>query len=245
MQEECASIQSISISFPTSTTIGDAVSIRKYLKDNNLGRYFRYDETSIIMLENIVSWNKLVSVWKIIADYFLYLRELHVITACLRMEHLRVHEIKLCLVISIPDVVFCHTSGFHMTNNNVFRSNDYRQYKRGNDFWQESKGIQQSFITAIPSDTGVSLVFNFSGKYRAPITPCFMDGNYQTVINRLVTIGGVYLTQATCPEYFDVAKGYVPFLPEPFRTMLSNANWFDGNFKKKYLTDKILRGALL
>jgi len=151
----------------------------------------------------------------------------------------RIHEINLLFDIPIPNAIFCKTDGFRKINANTYRSIDYHQYKRNNE---ESKGIQQSFLTINHNEYGSSVKLSFSGRYCEHIPLNSLMLNFDTFIDRLMSLGSIYLTQATNPDSFIIARGYVPFLPKQFNSMLNNANWFNGKYRRENITSKFIGG---
>jgi hypothetical protein len=158
-----------------------------------------------------------------------------------------IHEIKLRFDIDIPGAIFCRTGKFLKVRNNIYRSDDTRKYlrKSGYNDEKESKGRQRSFVTVIQRETDSSVILSFSGKYRAHISPGLLYLGNDELIQRLCSLGSIYLTQATDPETFKIARGYVPYLPVRFHSMLNNANWFNGSFRRRNITPNFLGGVLL
>jgi hypothetical protein len=169
------------------------------------------------------------------------------------MDQLRVHEIKLRFDIAIPGSIFCKTGRFLKVNENTYRSDDTRKYKRRARTPQKyeshkkmkSKGRQQSFVTVIQYRESSSVIFSFSGKYRAHIPFNYLSLSNNDLIQRLCSFAGVYLTRATNPGSFKVAPGYVPMFPKEFQSILKEANWSNGGFRKRYMTGNLEGGALL
>jgi hypothetical protein len=151
------------------------------------------------------------------------------------------HFLKIS-TISREEPIFCHTSGFRKINETKYQSNDYHQYRRLNDSFSESKGIQQSFVTVEHYDHGSSVVLSFSGRYREHIPFFSLNTPFYSFITKLLSLGSIYLTQTVNPENFKIAKGYVPFLPMEFRFMLNNANWFNGNYRRRNITENFIGG---
>jgi hypothetical protein len=158
-----------------------------------------------------------------------------------------IHEIKLRFDIDIPGVIFCRTEKFLKIKGDMYRSDDTHKYlrKSGYDDKKESKGRQMSFVTVIQREAGSSVILSFSGKYRAHISPDLLYHDNDELIQCLCSFGSIYLTQATDPKVFEIARGYIPFLPEIFYSMLKDANWFDGSFRRKNITPNFLGGVLL
>ncbi|GHV89062.1 hypothetical protein AGMMS50267_14220 [Spirochaetia bacterium] len=233
-------IQSISISFPACAVQGETESVRLYFKCQNLGKYFKYGNTSIIMNDYIT--DETLTVWKQIDRYFYMLHQKGVITSYLTSQDLVVHEVQLRFDLPFPGFSFCRTAGFRKINKSTYRSNDYNQHLRDNGESIESKGIQRSFVTVRQCENGDSFIFSFSGRYRQHITPLFLDANIEKVIEKLITLGSIYLTQVTKPEYLRIAPGYIRFLHGNFKKMLDNANWFSRSFKRKYVTNNFIGG---
>ncbi|MDR1224619.1 MAG: hypothetical protein LBL07_17335 [Tannerella sp.] len=169
------------------------------------------------------------------------------------MNQLRVHEIKLRFDIAIPGSIFCKTGGFLKVNNNTYRSNDTRKFKRrarASTKYEsyeemESKGRQQSFVTVIQYEEGSSVIFSFSGKYREHIPFNYFTLPNNDLIQRLCSFAGIYLTHATNPGNFKVSWGYVPMFPKEFQSILKEANWFNGGFRKRNMTGGFKGGVLL
>jgi hypothetical protein len=236
-------IQSIIISLPVSMVNGETRNLRAYFKSQGSIRYYRYGDTALIEI-NTSEFDPMrsCSLLELIMQHFLMLKSYNIISPGLEISNLRIHEIKLRFDISIPQAIFCHTSGFRKINEKKYRSNDYRQYKRQNDSFSESKGIQQSFVTVEHHDNGSSVVFSFSGRYREHIPFYSLNTPFYSFITHLLSLGSIYLTQIVNPENFKIAKGYVPFLPKEFYHMLNNANWFNENFRRRNITANFIGG---
>jgi hypothetical protein len=236
----CPYIQSLIVSFPACMVYGETKYLRAYFKSQNLGQYFRYGDTALISIE-IANFNY-TSLWELIRQLFLILQNQHIISLELTVQLLKIHEIKLRFDIPIPGAIFCRTSGFRKINENIYCSNEYHQNIRRKEFYSESKGIQRSFITVINYDWGSSVILSFSGRYREHVSMDFLLLGYNAFTERLVAFGSVYLTQATRPNDFRISRGYVPFLPDSFHSLLNNANWFNNDFRRKNMTTNFIGG---
>jgi len=233
-------IQSITLSLPANMTNGVTKKLREYFRFQNIGKYFKYGNTVLLMINATgFYFNYAESLWDIVAQYFCELQNCGIISPELSASHVRIHEINLRFDIPIPNAIFCKTDGFRKINSNTYRSTDYRQYKRKND---ESKGIQQSFLTVLHNESGSSVILSFSGRYCEHISLDSLLVSFNTFINCLISLGSIYLTQATNPDNFIIARGYVPFLPIPFKSMLNNANWFNGKYHRKNITADFIGG---
>jgi hypothetical protein len=89
------------------------------------------------------------------------------------------------------------------------------------------------------------VIFSFSGKYLKHIPFDFLMRNNNDLIQRLCSIGSIYLTQSANPESFQIARGYKMLFPQEFQKMLNDANWDEDNFKRKNITPNFLGGVLL
>jgi predicted DNA-binding transcriptional regulator AlpA len=233
-------IQSVTISLPAEMICGDAKYLNYLFKSNNWGTYLKYGYTSLILI-NTTPFGYDYSMWSTIESFFTLLQRQGILSRFLVMDQLRIHEIKLRFDIAIPGSIFCKTGGFLKVNNNTYRSNDTRKFKRRARTPQEyesysemeSKGRQQSFVTVIQYGEGSSVIFSFSGKYRKHISFDYLSLPKDDLIQRLCLFAGVYLTHATNPGNFKVAPGYVPMFPKEFQFILKEANWFSGCFRKK------------
>jgi hypothetical protein len=223
---------------------GETKLLRDYFSSQFPGRYYRYGSTSLIEINTAgFAFADSDSIWKIIVYYLSTLQNYDILSLELQPQHLRIHEIKMRFDIPIPEAIFCKTAGFRKIDESTYRSIDYRQNRRYNDFTSESKGIQQSFLTVIQNHDSSSVILAFSGRYREYLSPDCLKLRYDTLIERLIAIGSIYLTQATNPAFFKVARGYEPFLPAQFHSMLTSANWFNGNYKRRNVTVNF-RGGL-
>ena len=236
----CPYIQSIIISLPANMTNGVTKELREYFISRNMGKYYRYGDTVLIFID--VTGFYLYhpySLWDIVTQHLSMLQNCGVISRELSAHQVQTHEIKLRFDIPIPNAIFCKTDGFRKINANTYRSTDYRQYKRKNE---ESKGIQQSFLTVIHYESSSSVILSFSGRYCEHIPPDSLLLSFDMLNNYLISLGSIYLTQVTSPAYFKVARGYVPFLPIQFQSMLNNANWFNGKYRRKNITANFIGG---
>jgi hypothetical protein len=215
--------------------------LRAYFTTQNLGKYIRRGDTALIMID-MVGLNPAYPIWGYITQYLTTLQWRGIISRNLTSSQLGIHEINLRFDIEIPGAIFCKTAGFRKVNDNTYRSTDYHQYRRQNGFFSESKGIQQSFVTVIQYEAGSSVILSFSGKYHAHIPVDFLQINYDAFIKRLISLGSIYLTQATNPDYFNIGKGFFPFFPKSFQSMLNDANWFNDKFRKRNITANFIGG---
>jgi hypothetical protein len=242
-------IQSITITVPSCLVNGSREYLSDLFKRNNWGNYFKYGYYSLILidLKNFSPWYP--SIINLITNFIYFLQINSILSPQLSYQNIGIHEINLSFYIDFPEAIFCNTNYFYKVDDITYRSNDTRQYLRRNKYSDEencSKGRQRSFLTVKQyNEIGTTMVFDFSGKYAKHIPFYFLTLNYDELIQKLCTLGSIYLTHATCPNGLKVAKGYIPFLPESLQTILNHANWFNGNFTKKYYKPNILRGGFL
>jgi len=154
--------------------------------------------------------------------------------------------------IEIPGCVFCKTGYFLKVDKSTYRSNDTRKILRINkrpkdrQLNKSSKGRQQSLLTVTQYENLEStVIFTFSGKYVKHIPFEFINSNYEELINDLCSLASIYLTQATNPEGFKIARGYFPFCNEYFQKVITDANWFSPKFSRRYYKPNFFRGAFL
>jgi hypothetical protein len=235
------SIPTIAVSFPADAVCGETRRLRFFFRKNNIGKYFRYGNTAIIMIATN-HFDGMIPVWEQVLQHFRMLQEKGVLSENLGPEQLKIHEIKLKLEFSISGLFFCKTEGFRQINGTTYKSTDYRKYIRECGEFRESKGIQASFLTVEQHKSHCALIFTFSGRYREHITPEFLNTSIEFVILRLLRLVSIYLTQVTSPEYFEIFESYLPFLPESFKSVFANAGWFNDGYKKKYMTKNFIGG---
>ena len=247
MSNENAIIQSISITLPDNLIQRETKELRNAFKAEALGRFFKYGNTVICQIFTD-RFNPVVSMKQNINDYILFLYDNNYIAGIPRMGQIGLHEIQLRFDIDMPEAIFCRPGGFwesEPTEYRVFHSNDYRQMRRETFGGTESKGRQRSFITVEICRMSSRVFLFFSGKYLDKIPLDILDYTVYEMKDRLLTIGSIYLTQATNPEDFKISKGSELFLPNDFRTLLENANWLNRRYQRRNLTGRFLRGALL
>jgi hypothetical protein len=226
---------------------------REYLsglfKNNNWGNYFKYGDYSLIMIDLRYSLQFYFSVISFITAFLYFLQMNGILSPQLSYHNIWIHEINMCFDIDFPETVFCNTNYFYKVNETTYRSNDTRQYKRKSkdpekEDW--SKGRQRSFVTVEQyGEWGSRIIFTFSGKYikHIPINYLYLDND--ALIENLCSLGVIYITQATNPDGLKIARGYLPFLPQRLQTVLKDANWFNGNFSKRYFKHGFLWGGFL
>jgi hypothetical protein len=161
-------------------------------------------------------------------------------------EEVKLHEIELEFDLPYPGLLFCTMEGFRKVDENTFCSLDYNPNKR-KDSSRGSKGKQRSFITVSNYDFGSKLLLCFSRKYKLHISIDDLKKSGQELIGYLQNLGSIYLTHATTPKSFIVAKGYIPFIEKstqaPFLDMLNKANWFS-EYRRRNVCKNFLGGVL-
>ena len=232
-------IQSITLSLPAYMVNGDSRSLREYFKSNNFGRYYKYCNTSLFLIE-LISYdeNYKYSIWSLVYQYLSTLKNDCVLSPEFSIEKVGIHEIRLRFDIPIPNAIFCNTEGFIKSNENTYHSRDYYVFLRKN----KSKGIQQSFLTVNHFNFGSSVLMVFSKKYLKYFINDLLKYGFTEFKEILLSFGSIYITQATNPNYFRIANGYVPFLPKPFYSILSNANWFNGKYYRRNISKNFIGG---
>ncbi|MDR3058222.1 MAG: hypothetical protein LBU84_08795 [Prevotella sp.] len=108
------------------------------------------------------------------------------------------------------------------------------------------KGKQRALIKVVNNDCSYKVLLSFSGKYKKHLKPTsvFLSEKEIDVIIKLIKLGGIYLTHATTPAHFIVARGLKHYLPHDFLALLNIAGWFSQDFKKRNVTDNFLGGLL-
>lgn len=241
--KNCCEIESVEIAFPSQYVIGVTNDLRHYFRAKNIGKYLKFVQTSTINYGKEF-FNDSETIGDTIQNLLTGLKNNHIIQIGLNMNEIRLHKITLQFSLPYQKLIFCDMRGFRKINKNTYASLDYRQNIRPNKK-RGSKGKQYSFIHVINHQDKVLLKLCFSRKYIQHITisNLFMDtGN---LIQYLLKLGSVYITQATCPEYFRVTEGYFPyFLPEhqSFIDFLHSACWFD-SFNRRNITKRFLGGV--
>jgi hypothetical protein len=226
---------------------GNAKQLNQYCKTQNWGTYLQHGNSSLFFI-NTGGFSPDFPLWTHLTSFLSMLQTMGIISSGLDMRYqVTIHEIKLRFDIEIPGAIFCKTGRFLKLSDTVYRSDDTRKYLRKSGYYdeKESKGIQQSFVTVIQRREDSSVILAFSGKYRKHISPEFLCLSNEELIHCLCKLGSVYLTQATDPEAFIIARGYVKYLPVRFRSLLKDANWYDGNFSRRNITTNFLGGVLL
>jgi hypothetical protein len=207
---------------------------------NGLGNYIYYGHLALFEIN--IDVNNYTSVWDNILSFLYYLKRMTIVLPSSPIELIKLNEIQLCFEIPVPGAIFCNTHGFRKAEN-IFRSNDYHQFIRNKGLENEmSKGIQRSFISVYQFTHGSSIILTYSGKYKKHISVDFLKLNPVILVKRLISIGSVYLTQATNPEYLKISEGAIRYLPPDFQELLNNANWYKKPFKVKNMTANFIGG---
>jgi hypothetical protein len=226
---------------------GRAKDLKSLFKRQHWGNYFQYGYHSLVMID-LRYFTPSYSVLGQISPFLGFLQGRGILSPLLTVNHLKIHEIKLRFDIDIPGGIFCKTGEFLKVDDVTYRSDDTRKITRKkpySDNREWSKGRQMSFVNVIQHNNGSSVIFSFSGKYRKHISFEFLMLNKNELIQRLCSIGSIYLTHATNPESFQIARGYKMFFPQEFQKMLNDANWDEDNFRRKNITSNFYGGALL
>jgi hypothetical protein len=240
-------IQSVTINVPSHMVYGRPKYLKELFKAARWGNYFQYGYSSLILVD-LRYFCPSCSVFDQIAPFFRFLQGNGVLSPFLDVGHITIHEIKLRFDIDVVGALFCKTGSFLKVDDVTYRSNDTRKLTRKSlmdDSKEWSKGRQMSFITVIQRDNGCSVIFSFSGKYRRHIPVNFLCLSNMELIQRLCSIGSVYLTQVSNPESFKISEGYKLMLPKQFQSMLNNANWNKDTIKRRNITSNFIGGALL
>ena len=233
-------IQSITISIPSDMVSDSRSHLSSLFKANYWGNYFKYGNTSLILINLYTS----CPIFTQINQFIAFLKRDGILSMSLSFNQIKIHEIKMRFDIEIPGCIFCKTGYFLKVDKNTYRSNDTRKIIRKKDNW--SKGRQQSFLTVTQyEDHRSTIIFTFSGKYAKNIPFEFLNSTYEELINNLCSLAGIYLTQATNPEGFKISRGYLPFCNEYFQKIITDANWFAPKFSRRYYKPNFFRGALL
>jgi hypothetical protein len=233
-------IRSIAFSFDSRFVNGKTPRLRIVFIKNRWGKYYRYGNISIIKIQ--INRNA-VSLWQEISSVLEILKSSKILNSALDEEDIHIHEIIFDFKLEFAHPVFCKTSGFYKINDFKYRSNDFRRSKRKTDGTDESKGIQQSFVAVTFRKEETILSFCFSGKYTKHLYTPHLHYPMDNFINLLKKLSAVYITQATGPDRLIFERGYTPFLPSELSEILTDAHWRE-NFKTRYVTKNILRGAL-
>jgi hypothetical protein len=234
-------IQSVTITIPRFYISQNNITVKNFIASNKLGNYIYYGHFAIFNINIGISISH-NSVWDNILSFLDNLRCNTMVSPLLPVELIKLKEIKLCFEIPVPGAIFCSTRGFRKVGN-IFRSNDYRQFIRNKGLENEmSKGIQSSFVSVYQCKNGSRVILNYSGKYKRYISIGFLYLNPLILVKHLISIGGVYLTQAVNPEHFRIAEGTVKYLPLDFQDLLNGANWYKTPFKVKNMTANFIGG---
>jgi len=224
-------IQSVTISIPSNIVYDDRKTLSNLFNTNQWGDYCKYGDISYLLI-NLYNSNIYGSIFNQITNFLSILCQQGILLSSFPDEGIRLHEIRLRFDISISGLIFCKTGYFNKVDKTTYRSNDYRQKKDKNGW---SKGIQQSFLTVTHYENiGSTVVFAFSGKYIKHIPIELLTLSYRKIIDNLCYLASIYLTQATDPNGFKIARGYLQFSNPYFQRILNNANWFSPNFNKRY-----------
>jgi len=245
MQVNCCEIESVEIAFPSQYVIGVTNDLRHYFRTKKIGEYLKFVQTSIIKYGSAF-FNDSETIGNTIRNLLIGLQDSNIIRLDFNMNEVRLHKITLQFSLPYPELIFCDKRGFRKQGktNNTFASLDYkrnsRPKKRGG-----SKGKQYSFIQVINHQDKVLLKLCFSRKYIKHIAMSNLFMDTENLIQYLLKLGSVYITHATCPEYFKITKGYFPFFRQEdkiFITFLDSASWF-GSFTRRNITEKFLGGV--
>jgi hypothetical protein len=239
-------IQSVTLNIPSYMVSGRPKDLKALFKTHHWGNYFQYGYSSLVMID-LRYFCPSFSIFNQIILFLNFLKDNGILSPLLDVAHLKLHEIKLRFDIDILNGIFCETGKFLKVDDVTYRSDDTKKIMRknpyNNNLW--SKGRQMSFVNVVQHDNGSSVIFSFSGKYRKHIPFDFLKLNNNDLIQRLCSIGSIYLTQSTDPDSFRIARGYKILFPQQFQNMLNDANWGEDNFRRKNITSNFLGGALL
>jgi hypothetical protein len=235
----------VSILLDSKYVNGITSILRDLFKQNHLGRYYRYSAVSIIKYEADFFVDS-VTIWTALLNRISDLKKRGIISIHMKDEDIKLHEIELEFDLPYPGLVFCEMEGFRKVNEDTFCSLDYNPNKR-KDPSRGSKGMQRSFITVSNHDFGLKLLLCFSRKYKLHISIDDLMKSKQDLLEYLQNFASIYLTQATTPKYFSVAKGYIPFIEKSTQTsfldMLNKANWFS-EYRRRNICKNFLGGVL-
>jgi hypothetical protein len=238
---ENAYIRSVVITIPRLYVTKNNMDVENFISKNGLGNYLYYGHLSLFDI-NMVIFNNFISVWDNILLFLDNLKFEKIVSPSLPAELIKLNEIQLCFEIPVPGAIFCNTHGFRMVGN-IFRSTDYHQFLRNKGLENEmSKGIQRSFISVHQFTHGSRIILTYSGRYKKHISIDFLKLNPAMLVRHLISMGGIYLTQATNPEYLKISEGAIRYLPLDFQELLNAANWYKKPFKVKNMTVNFIGG---
>jgi len=245
MQVNCCEIESVEISFPSQYVIGVTNDLRHYFRTKKIGKYLKFVQTSIIKYGSEF-FNDSETIGDTIQNLLTGLQDSNIVRLDFNMKEIRLHKITLQFSLPYPELIFCDMRGFRKQGrtSNTFASLDFKQNSRPKKK-DGSKGKQYSFIQVINTQDMALVKLCFSRRYinHIAMSNLFMDT--ENLIQYLLKLGSVYITQVTCPEYFRVTEGYFPyFLPEHkiFIVFLNSACWFCC-YKRRNVTKKFLGGV--
>jgi hypothetical protein len=236
-------IKTVGIAFPAKYVNTDTYWTRQYFKSNfPFIRYFHYGTHSQVIFDGR-GFNPFFSIWAQIAYVIINLQALGIISYSLQTEHTKIYEIKIGYTIPMPQLFFCRHPEFSVVNKRFYRSAlDYDKNTKSNG---KSRHIQYSFINLTNYKTKTDLLFHFSGKYVKQMPLMILDCNSYFLLQKLLHIGSVFLSQATTPEAFNLSIGYSIALPHGLQSMLTEANWYNGKFRKRNASKNLWRVSLL
>jgi hypothetical protein len=239
---ENAYIRSVTITIPHFYIDENNMDVKNFISSNNLGNYLYYGNHALFEIGAGVI-NNSYSVWDNILFFLDHLLYNEMVYPPLPVELIKLKEIQLCFDIPVPEAIFCDTDGFRKVEN-TFRSTDFHQFKRNKGCEDEmSKGIQRSFISVYQFTNSSRVILTYSGKYKRYISIDFLKLNPLILIKHLISMGSVYLTRATNPEYLKISEGAIKYLPLDFQSLLNGANWYKMPFKVKNMTTNFVGGA--
>ena len=239
-------IESVEIKFPAQYVNGITKDLRKYFKKNKIGRYRRYVQTALIKYgaEYFTASNNIGNSISELLDDLIQREILH---TNFKKEEVSLFQITLQFNLPYPGLIFCSMKGFKKSGENIFSSLDHYVKHRVKKEKGGSKYTQYSFISVKNISNSIRLNLCFSRKYLRHLTMFNLFTKKDFLIQYLLTLGRIYLTQVTCPDYFIISKGYFPYFDKKhqiFLEFLKSVNWFSDLFKRLNVTKKYLRGVL-
>jgi hypothetical protein len=236
-----AYIRSVVITIPRLCVNENNPEVKNFIVTNGLGNYLYYGHLALFEINTGV-FNNSISVWDNILLFLNNLKYAMIVSSSLPIELVKLNEIQLCFEIPVPGAIFCSTQGFRKVGN-IFRSTDYHQFSRNKGLENEmSKGIQRSFISVHRFPHGNRVILTYSGKYKKHISIDLLKLYPERLIKHLISMGSVYLTQASNPEHLKVSEGAIRYLPLDFQELLNGANWYKRPFKVKNMTANFIGG---
>jgi hypothetical protein len=127
--ETCCRIESVEISLPSRSVIGITESVRRDIDANNLGRYRRFVDTSLIKYkEEFFSNSQIIggTINSLLSD----LEKLGILQANFNRDEVCLHEITLQFDLPYPELIFCTMEGFRKIKKTNFASLDFRLNER-------------------------------------------------------------------------------------------------------------------